>query len=77
MYYLPFLSFINKYLLAGLQAIENDCQMIENSPDQALVRHANKRKEEYMGDCIAIIRQCSVKCQDEDIQSVICKAPIE
>jgi len=77
MYHLPFLSFIDKYLFTGIQTIENDCQMIANSPDQALVSNMNKKKKEFMGDCITIIRQCSVKCQDKDIQSVICKEPIE
>jgi hypothetical protein len=77
MYYLPLLSFIDKYLFTGLQAIENDCQMIANSPDQALVSSVNARKKEFMADCVAIIRQCSVKCHDKDIQSAICKAPIE
>jgi hypothetical protein len=77
MYHLPFLSFIDKYLFTGIQTIQNACKIMENSPDQALVSTMHTKQKEFMTDCITIIKHCSVKCQDKDIQSVICKEPIE
>ena len=77
MYHLPFLSFIDKYLFTGIHTIQNACKIMENSPDQTLVSNMRTKQKEYMTDCIAIIKHCAVKCQDKDIQSVICKEVIE